>query len=602
MMTDLIQLLPDSVANQIAAGEVVQRPASAVKELLENTIDAGATDIKLIIKESGKLLIQVVDDGCGMSERDARICFERHATSKIRSADDLFAIRTLGFRGEALASIASVAQVELKTRRTEDEVGTIVTVEGTEFKGQFPVQCPRGTSISVKNLFFNVPARRNFLKSNTLELKHILDEFFRVALVNPHIAFTFYNQDKILYQLPTENRKQRIINLYGAPYAQRLIAVNQHTDLVRIAGFIGKPEFAKKKRGEQFFFTNGRYMKSPYLHHAVETAFRELIPTDSVPSYFIYLDVDPKTIDINIHPTKTEINFQDIKSIYAILHAAVKQSTGSFNLAPSIDFNPEQSLNLPPLPKGYQVTPPSITINPDYNPFEKKREPQTTMPFPGKSIGNTAGWEKLYEPLPIPRREEEMNLPIQEQKRSIQVKNAWIVTHTGSGILIIDQQHAHERILYERLLEQHTTKQPLSQKLLIPQTIQLSPDDAQSVREWLTHLTHIGFEIAEFGKNTFLIHALPQSANNANPDELIHALLESLKTPDPDTKIKPDILLAKSLAKKMAVKRGKKLMQQEVDAIVENLLSCRLPDISPDGKPTLSVIPFEELNKKFKLT
>lgn len=602
MMTDLIQLLPDSVANQIAAGEVVQRPASAVKELLENTIDAGATDIKLIIKESGKLLIQVVDDGCGMSERDARICFERHATSKIRSADDLFAIRTLGFRGEALASIASVAQVELKTRRTEDEVGTSVIVEGTEFKGQFPVQCPRGTSISVKNLFFNVPARRNFLKSNTLELKHILDEFFRVALVNPHIAFTFYNQDKILYQLPTENRKQRIINLYGAPYAQRLIAVNQQTDLVRIAGFIGKPEFAKKKRGEQFFFTNGRYMKSPYLHHAVETAFRELIPTDSIPSYFIYLDVDPKTIDINIHPTKTEINFQDIKSIYAILHAAVKQSIGSFNLAPSIDFNPEQSLNLPPLPKGYQVTPPSITINPDYNPFEKKREPQTTMPFPGKSIGNTAGWEKLYEPIPIPRREEEMDLPIQEQKRSIQVKNAWIVTHTGSGLLIIDQQHAHERILYERLLEQHTTKQPLSQKLLIPQTIQLSPDDAQSVREWLTYLTQIGFEIAEFGKNAFLIHALPQSANNANPDELIHALLESLKTPDPDTKLKPDILLAKSLAKKMAVKRGKKLMQQEVDAIVENLLSCRLPDISPDGKPTLSVIPFEELNKKFKLT
>lgn len=601
MMSDLIQLLPDSVANQIAAGEVVQRPASAVKELLENTIDAGATDIKLIIKESGKLLIQVVDDGCGMSERDARICFERHATSKIRSADDLFAIRTLGFRGEALASIASVAQVELKTRRTEDEVGTSVIVEGTEFKGQSPVQCPRGTSISVKNLFFNVPARRNFLKSNTLELKHIIDEFFRVTLVNPDIAFTFYNQDKILFQLPTGNRKQRIINLYGAPYSQRLIAVTQQTDLVRISGFIGKPEFAKKKRGEQFFFTNGRYMKSPYLHHAVETAFRELIPTDSVPSYFIYLDVDPKTIDINIHPTKTEINFQDIKSIYAILHAAVKQSIGSFNLAPSIDFNPEQSLNLPPLPKGYQVPPPSITINPDYNPFEKRKEPQTTMPFPGKSAGSTDGWEKLYEPIPIPHREEEMDLPIQEQKRSIQVKNGWIVTHTGSGILIIDQQHAHERILYERLLEQHTAKQPLSQKLLIPQTVQLSPDDAQSVRDWLTHLTSIGFEIAEFGRNAFLIHALPQSANNTNPDDLIHALLESLKSPDPDAKLKPDIVLAKSLAKKMAVKRGKKLMQQEVDAIVENLLSCRIPDISPDGKPTLSIITFEELNKKFKL-
>lgn len=601
-MSDLIQLLPDSVANQIAAGEVVQRPASAVKELLENTIDAGATNIKLIIKESGKTLIQVVDDGCGMSERDARICFERHATSKIRSAGDLFAIRTLGFRGEALASIASVAQVELKTRRTEDEVGTSVVIEGTEFKGQTPVQCPAGTSISVKNLFYNVPARRNFLKSNTLELKHIIDEFFRVTLVNPGIAFTFYNQDKILHQLPSSNLKQRIINLFGNSYGQKLIPLSQKTDLVDISGFIGKPEYAKKSRGEQFFFTNGRYMKSPYLHHAVESAFKELIPTDAIPSYFIYLQVDPKTIDINIHPTKTEINFQEIKSIYTLLFTAVKQAIGTFNLAPSIDFNPEQGLNIPPLPTGYLPNPPTITINPDYNPFEKRSDQHFSRQRPEMPSANTLGWEKLYEPLPKENVGEKLNLPISEQKRAIQIKNGWIVTHTASGILIIDQQYAHERILYERFLEPRTTHQPVSQKLLLPHTLQLSPDDAHVLLEWLAALTDLGFDIAEFGRNTFLVHAMPQAAGSTPPDELIQSLIESLKTPDQEAKGKPDTLIAKSLAKKMAVRRGKRLLQEEVDMIVEGLLACRVPDLSPDGKPTLMVIPFDEINKKFKYT
>jgi DNA mismatch repair protein MutL len=401
-MTDIIRLLSDAVANQIAAGEVVQRPASVVKELLENTIDAGSTDIKLIIKESGKLLIQVIDNGCGMSERDARMCFERHATSKIEKADDLLAIRTLGFRGEALASIASVAQVELKSKQHEDEIGTCIQIEGTEFKGQFPVNCQNGTSVSVKNLFFNVPARRNFLKSNTLELKFIIEDFFRVTLVNPDIAFTFYNQDKLLYQLPPGNLKQRIINLYGSSYSQRLIPIEQQTALVNISGFLGKPEFAKKTRGEQYFFTNGRFMKSPYLHYAVERAFKELIPDDSVPSYFIYMEVDPQTIDVNIHPTKTEINFQDIKSIYAILHAAVKQSIGKFNISPMLDFEVEQSMNFPSFPDDQPVRQPTITINPNYNPFEKRTEPQTQFTFSPKHTLSVQGWQDLYANTPLP--------------------------------------------------------------------------------------------------------------------------------------------------------------------------------------------------------
>ncbi|MCX6281322.1 MAG: DNA mismatch repair endonuclease MutL, partial [Bacteroidetes bacterium] len=351
-MTDIIRMLPESVANQIAAGEVVQRPASAVKELLENTIDAGATEVKLIIKEAGRALIHVIDNGSGMSERDARMCFERHATSKIQNANDLLSIRTLGFRGEALASIASVAQVELRTKKNEDEIGTQLVIEGSEVRSHLPVSTPNGTSIQVKNLFFNVPARRNFLKSNTSELKYIQDEFFRVTLVHPDIAFTMYHHDKVLFQLPASNLRQRIVALFGSGYNKKLVPVEQQTNMVNIIGFIGKPEFARKSRGEQFFFANGRFIKNPYLHHAVEAAFRELIPKDSFPSYFLYLELDPANIDVNIHPTKTEINFTDSKSIYAILHAAVRQSLGKYNLTSVLDFEQEQTMEIPPLKPG----------------------------------------------------------------------------------------------------------------------------------------------------------------------------------------------------------------------------------------------------------
>ncbi len=616
-MTDIIRLLPDSVANQIAAGEVVQRPASAVKELLENTIDSGATDVKLVIRESGKMLIQVSDNGCGMSERDARMCFERHATSKIQKADDLLAIRTLGFRGEALASIASIAQVELKTKRHEDEIGTSILIEGTEFKGQSPVSCQNGTIVSVKNLFFNVPARRNFLKSNTLELKYIIEEFFRVALVHPDVAFTFYNQDKTLFQLPVGNLRQRIVSLYGSSYGQRLIPVEQETALVNISGFIGKPEFAKKTRGEQYFFANGRFIKSAYLHHAVDGAFKELIPDDSVPSYFIYMEVDPQTIDVNIHPTKTEINFQDIKSIYAILHAAVKQSIGKFNLSPSLDFDVEQSMNLPPLPENYPIRQPVITVNPDYNPFEKKTQPQTSFTFPQKPSPSIQGWRELYETQRPPAdllefqgsdpgssgssQEEFPGETTTTRKNGVQVRNSFITTSTQSGIVIIDQQHAHERVLYEKFLEKKQMDTAPGQHQLIPQTITLSPDDAQFFNEWKSYFEQLGFEINDFGKGSFVIHAIPVNLEATDIRMFIESVLESLKSPGQENKMDQGQLLAKTMAKKLSVKRGKKLHQEEIDSLIENLFACKVPGVSPDGKPTMLVISYDELNTKFKI-
>jgi len=617
-MSDIIRLLPDSVANQIAAGEVVQRPASAVKELLENTIDAGATEVKLIIKDAGKLLIQVVDNGCGMSERDARMCFERHATSKIQKADDLLAIRTMGFRGEALASIASIAQVELKTKRHDDEIGTSIIIEGTEIKSQTPVNCSNGTSISVKNLFFNVPARRNFLKSNTLELKYIIDAFFRVALVNPDMVFVFFNQDKILYQLPSGNLKQRIINLYGAYYSNRLIPVEQQSALVNISGFIGKPEYAKKTRGEQFFFTNGRFMKNPYLHHAIEGAFKELIPDDSVPSYFIYMEVDPQTIDVNIHPTKTEINFQDIKSIYAILHAAVKQAIGKFNLSPALDFETENSMNIPVFPADYPVKQPEIKINPAFNPFEKHIQPQTSFSFPYKESPSIAGWKELYQTqVQLDTKLVDKQLESDEQNKipfsdveltqenalihGFQVQNSFLVTYSQSGILIIDQQTAHERILYEQFLSDRNESPLTGQHQLIPQSITLGPEDAQLLRAWKPHFLNLGFEIDDFGKDSFVVHTMPVNCPSGELTPFIESLLESLKTTGQSVQDEQRQYLAKSLSKKLSVKRGKKLHQQEINSLIENLLACNVPSISPDGKPTMWLISLAELNTKFKI-
>jgi DNA mismatch repair protein MutL len=591
-MADIIRLLPDSVANQIAAGEVVQRPASALKELLENAIDSGGQDIRIVIREAGKSLIQVIDNGCGMSERDARLCFERHATSKIKTAEDLMDIRTLGFRGEALASIASVAQVELKSRRTEDEVGTEVIIEGSEIIRQGPVNCPPGTGVSVKNLFFNVPARRNFLKSNTRELKYLLDEFIRIALVNPDKTLTLYNQDKMLHQLHPATLKQRIAALFGQSYAQRLIPLEQHSSLVNITGFIGKPECAKKIRGEQYFFVNNRYIRNPSLNHAVETAFKELIPSDAFPAYFLFLEVNPRQIDVNIHPTKTEINFQDIKGIYAILQAAVKQSIGKFNLSPSLDFDTEQALDIPLPPTDRPILPPSIHFDPDYNPFEKKTKPQMELPFSNRIRNNTANWQNLYE--------HPDELPVHPEKpKTVQVNESWIMTHTKSGIVIIDPQHAHERILFERLSDKG---QPVcSQRLLLPQTINLTPDQAILLEELRPVLYSLGFEIEPFGTHTFLVHSIPSGVDITSLADLIGTLMEQLLNDASSVKMDPGNTVARSLAQRLAMRRGKKLLQEEMDSLVEQLFACRAPELTPDGKPTLFLVTFDDLNRKFKI-
>lgn len=607
-MADLIRLLPDFVANQIAAGEVVQRPASAVKELLENAVDAGATSIKLIIKEAGKNLIQVIDNGSGMSERDARMCFERHATSKIETANDLLAIHTLGFRGEALASIASIAQVELRSKRAVDEVGTSIRIEGSEFVSQSPVTIPDGTNILVKNLFYNVPARRNFLKSNTLELKYIIEEFCRVAFVNPSIAFTFYNNDKILHQIPGSNLKMRLVNLLGNNYNQRLVPVEQQTGIVDVEGFIGKPEFAKKTRGEQYFFANGRFIKNAYLHHAIENAFRELIPSDSFPTYFLYLTVDPKTIDINIHPTKTEINFQDIKSIYAIIHSAVKQSIGKFNISPTLDFETERSLNLAPIPEGKIISQPVIKVNPDYNPFEKKGFQQERS----ASLSDQRGWKPLYDPLKdirftVDNQETTQHIlsnwdekeDRQSNFRSIQVQNKYIVTHTRSGIMVIDQNNAHERILYERFLLNLEKNNPVAQHQLLPVNVPLSSGDAGLIKEHITDLCNAGFEISDFGNNTVIVHAIPSGCNNDDIPAVIEKILENLKR-NGSTGDNPNAAIAKTLAKSLAIPDNKKLQPEEINGLVEQLFACNVPEVTPDGKPVMMIIGFDELNRKFK--
>jgi len=593
-------MLPESVANQIAAGEVVQRPASAAKELLENTIDAGATEVKLIIKDAGKTLIQVIDNGCGMSERDARMCFERHATSKIQSANDLLSIRTLGFRGEALASIASVAQVELRTRKPEDEIGTQLIIEGTEVKSHGPVSTPAGTSIQVKNLFFNVPARRNFLKSNTSELRYILDEFFRVALVHPDISFTMYNQDKVLFQLPSANLRQRIVALFGAGYNQRLIPVEQQTVMVNIGGFIGKPEFAKKTRGEQYFFANGRFIRNPYLHHAIEAAFQELIPKDSFPTYFLYLEMDPASIDVNIHPTKTEINFTDSKSIYAILQAAVRQSLGKFNLTTVLDFEQEQSMEVKPLKPGQVISQPQITINPDYNPFEKKRQFQPSLRFentgkagiiPPAPLSELAGQLERETARLFDHDRERLSFP------HVQILNSYIVTETENGLMIIDQQSAHERILYEEILRAASQKM---RSAMMPVTITLSPDDSLTLKDLLGEFLILGFEISEFGNNSFILHSVPNDLGHTDFRGAVEEALESIKNDTPGKSSLKQQSIAKSFAKNAAVKRGKPLQIEEMRSIHSRLFECELPDISPSGKPTHFLMSADELSKKFK--
>ncbi len=615
-MSDLIRLLPDSVANQIAAGEVIQRPASAVKELLENAIDAGATQIKLLVKDAGKTLIQVIDNGSGMSETDARMCFEHHATSKLREANDLFSIRTLGFRGEALASIAAIAQVELKTRKLDEEVGTSIIIEGSKVKSQEPVACAQGTTFIVKNLFFNVPARRHFLKSDNVEFRHILEEFQRVALVHPEIELSLFNNDKHVFQLTKGNLRQRIVHIFGSQMNEKLIPVEAKTELVSIIGYIGKPETARKTRGEQYFFANGRYIRHPYLNNAVEQAFSELIPDSAFPSYFLYIEVDPSTIDINIHPTKTEVNFQNGQVLYASIRTSVKHALGMFSLSPTINFDSEPTFDFV-APKGYEPKEPTITINPDYNPF---RKPQNYLKANAGMTPNRSGWEKMYEgisnqtnipteqeknldlgPAPAQQAESETQLipetGVHQANKLFQVLNRFIVANVKSGLLIVDQQKAYERIIFERISSNAHGQTGSGQRILFPQTIQLSAVDAEILEEIIDDLDCLGFEISAMGGGTFVINSVP---SNMPPDEIvdfIDGLLEDFKKNRTDTTEDQKIKLARMIAGNMAVKIGKIAKVEEMQLLIDELFSCQIPEIAPDGSKILKIIQAGEIEK-----
>ncbi|GAA4320493.1 DNA mismatch repair endonuclease MutL [Mucilaginibacter gynuensis] len=618
-MPDIIQLLPDAVANQIAAGEVVQRPASAVKELVENAIDAGADKIQLILKDAGKSLIQVIDNGCGMSLTDARMSFERHATSKIRKADDLFAIRTMGFRGEAMASIAAIAQVELKTRRHEDELGTCLNIEGSEVISQEPCSTNTGTSIAVKNLFYNTPARRNFLKSNPVEMRHIIDEFQRVALANPQVFLTMHHDGQEVYHLPASALKQRIIHLFGNNYNQRLVPVEEDTTIIKLHGFVGKPEFARKTRGEQFFFVNNRYIRDAYLNHAVLTAFEELLPDESFPLYVLFIDIDPAKIDINVHPTKTEIKYQDEKAIYAIIRSAVKRSLGKYNITPTLDFDQENSIGHLITEKPLdEIVAPTIAFNPDFNPFAGEKRADRETSFMRNSAERRANpipqnWDTLYQ---IAKREtadvqhelhEEKSISVDEQevnksseRQLFQIHNRFILSQIKSGFMLISQQAAHERILYERFLQQLQNHSGVSQQSLFPQSVTLNSADFELLKELLPDIRALGFDIREFGKNTVVVEGIPAELNNVGEHELLEHLLEGFKNNQAILKLNKRDNLARSLARNAAIKAGTKLSLEEMNLLIDQLFACQMPNLALNGKPVISTFTMNELFERFE--
>ena len=615
-MSDIIQLLPDSVANQIAAGEVVQRPASAVKELMENAIDAGADKIQLIIKDAGKSLIQVIDNGCGMSLTDARMSFERHATSKIKKAEDLFAIRTMGFRGEAMASIAAIAQVELKTRRHEDELGTCIIIEGSDVLSQEACSANTGTSISVKNLFYNIPARRNFLKSNPVEMRHIIDEFQRMALANPLIFFTLHHDGQEVYHLPGSALKQRIVHLFGNNYNQRLVPVEEDTSIIKLHGFVGKPEFARRTRGEQFFFVNNRFIKDAYLNHAVLTAFEELLPDDTYPLYVLFIDIDPSKIDINVHPTKTEIKYQDEKSIYAIIRSAVKRSLGRYNITPSLDFDQENSIEHLITHKPFeQIVAPVIAFNPDFNPFTEKKTDRE-IPFlrntGDRSSPIPKNWDTLYEiAKKEPAQQEEIHaektIAVDEQEVSnsggrqfFQVHNRFIMSQIKSGFMLINQQAAHERVLYERFLQQLDTHSGVSQQSLFPQSVTLNSSDFELLKELLPDIRALGFDIREFGKNTVVVEGIPAELNNVGEHELLEHLLEGFKNNLAILKLDKRDNLARALARNAAIKTGAKLSAEEMNLLTDQLFACQMPNLALNGKPVITTFTLDELLQRFE--
>ena len=600
-MSDIIRLLPDAVANQIAAGEVIQRPASAVKELLENAVDAGATQIKLIVKEAGKTLIQVIDNGCGMSETDARMAFERHATSKLTKAEDLFAIRTKGFRGEAMASVAAVAQVEMRTRRKEDETGTCIEIEGTHVTKQEPVSCPEGTSIAIKNLFFNIPARRNFLKSNAVETRHIIEEFQRVALAHPEIAFEMHQNGLEVHHLPASNLRQRIVHVFGNGINENLVPLQESTSILNVNGFVTKPDYAKKTRGDQYFFINQRFIRDGYLNHAVMNAYDQLLPPGSHPAYFLYIDLDPARIDINIHPTKTEVKFDDEKSIYAIIRSAVKHSLGQYSVAPALDFDQNTEFNIPyipgnsPLPKA-----PSISINPNYNPFHSNGNQRSSAlgAWPKESFIDEN--ERLFgqtdapdEPLLEPKQAD-TELPL------LQIDQRYLFAHQRAGFLLLDQQAVHEKILYERYLTTLTKQQGPSQQELFPKTLEVSPENALLLMELQQDIRALGFDVREFGKNTFVIHGVPADMYSGDAGDMIESLLDQFKHNNTELKVDKRENLARSMARQFGIKAGAALSNSMIRELVNDWMQLGSPTHAPSGKLCAVQFTPEQLDRLFK--
>lgn len=602
-MPNIIQLLPGPVADQIAAGEVIQRPASVVKELLENSIDAGAERISLIVKDAGKTLIQVVDNGSGMSEVDARMCFERHATSKIRTADDLFSIQTKGFRGEAMASIAAIAHVEMRSRIEDLELGTEIVIEGSKVQRQEPCSCAVGSNISIRNLFFNVPARRKFLKSDPVEMRHIIEEFTRVAMAHPAISFELVHNGNNLFDLPIANLKQRILHISGRKFEQRLVPVEENTDIAVVSGFVGKPEFARKTRGEQYFFVNERFIKSAYLNHAVSTAFQGLLPSDHFPSYYLFITLPPTDIDINIHPTKTEIKFSEERNIYAIVRSAVKHSLGQFNIAPSLDFEQETAFNVPLLKKGASIAAP---IRVDF-------DPSSFLAAGTKTQVKSEDWKELHAitkeakhfDIGPPLQSEQHVSPDWSEERpnsalsTYQLHNKYILAHLRSGFTIVDQRRAHERILFEELMNSMEAHKSVSQQLLFPAEIPLSKSEVVLLQGMQDELELLGVQISAFNEDNVVVQGLPAQAEESGAEKLICGLLEAYKNSADELGTERKEQLAAGLARSMAIASGKKLSTEEMNDIIDRLFACEMPYYTASGKPTVITFSLEELEKRF---
>lgn len=618
-MSDIIHLLPDSVANQIAAGEVIQRPASVLKELVENAIDAGANFIQIVIKDAGRTLIQVIDNGKGMSETDARMAFERHATSKIKDAADLFSLRTMGFRGEALASIAAVAQVELRTRRADDELGVMVEIAGTRVFKQESVQCDKGTTFLVKNLFFNVPARRRFLKSDNVEKSHILNEFYRIALVNPDVEFSLYDGDEEIYRLPASNVKIRIDNIFGKnqkkKLQQQLLTIETETGLVNIHGYVGRPEFAQKS-ATQYFFVNGRYMRHAYFHKSVMLAYQNMIQAGDNPSYFIYFEVDPQTIDINIHPTKTEIKFENEQAIWSILSATIKEALGKFNVVPSIDFDQEGAVDIP-LPTSIDnIRPPQTNFNPSYNPFNSSTYKRPAL-----------DWEKLYggfenntkpdkfevesdieieirtEFVPdVSYREPEQQKIETDDIRSanFQLKNRYIITGIKSGMLMIDQHRAHVRILFEEFMNSITNHKAPSQQVLFPEELRLNEDDLIYFEEIKADLKMVGFDFENTAPCVFEITGTPSQFNSQSVLTLLNNLIDKARNTEVNASTSIHEIISLSLAEASALKTGQSLSSEEMSDLIDRLFACSNPNNTPDGKLITTIFTQDEISARFR--